>query len=86
MSLFTPLDTDFVKLDISLVRELHRHRVKQQLVESITRLCRDQGILVIGEGVETAEEGRALIALGCDLLQGYHIARPGPAFPTPMKL
>lgn len=83
MNLFTPLDTDFVKLDISLVRDIHQHRVKQQLVESITRLCRDQGIQVIGEGVEVAEEGRVLAELGCELLQGYHIARPGPPFPTP---
>jgi EAL domain-containing protein (putative c-di-GMP-specific phosphodiesterase class I) len=37
---------------------------------------------VVGEGVETAEECRVLIDLGCDLLQGYYFARPGPPFPT----
>lgn len=82
MNQFTPLDTDFVKLDMSLVRDVDSHPVKQQLVASVTQLCKDQGILVIGEGVETEAEERVLIDLGCDLLQGYLIARPGPPFPS----
>ena len=82
MNQFTPLDTDFVKLDMSLVRDVDSHPVKQQLVASVTRLCRDQGILVIGEGVETEAEERVLVDLGCDLLQGYLIAKPGPPFPA----
>jgi EAL domain-containing protein (putative c-di-GMP-specific phosphodiesterase class I) len=83
MNQFRPLDTDFVKLDMSLVRNIDGHPVKQQLVSSVTSLCRDQRILVIGEGVETAAEAETLIRLGCDLLQGYFIARPGPPFPDP---
>jgi len=80
MGHFTPLDTDFVKLDMSLVRDLDSHPVKQRLVESITQLCRDNGTKVIGEGVETQAEADTLIRLGCDLLQGYLIARPAPPF------
>ncbi len=80
MNHFTPLDTDFVKLDMSLVRDCDSHPVKQQLVESITRLCRDNGTKVIGEGVETQPEADTLIRLGCDLLQGYLIARPALPF------
>jgi EAL domain-containing protein (putative c-di-GMP-specific phosphodiesterase class I) len=80
MGHFTPLDTDFVKLDMSLVRDLDSHPVKQRLVESITQLCRDNGTKVIGEGVETQAEAETLIRLGCDLLQGYLIARPAPPF------
>ncbi len=80
MGTFSPLDTDFVKLDMSLVRDIDKHRMKQQLVRSITQLCRQQGTKVIGEGVETDAEARVLLDLGCDLLQGYAIARPGPPF------
>ena len=80
MGHFTPLDTDFVKLDMSLVRDLDSHPVKQRLVESITQLCRENGTKVIGEGVETQAEADVLIRLGCDLLQGYLIARPAPPF------
>src|SRR5213078_5117102 len=40
MGTFTPLDTDFVKLDMSLVREIQRHPMKQRLVRSISNMCR----------------------------------------------
>jgi EAL domain-containing protein (putative c-di-GMP-specific phosphodiesterase class I) len=80
MSHFTPLDTDFVKLDMSLVRDIEAHPVKQRLVESITQLCRENDTKVIGEGVETQAEAETLIRLGCDLLQGYLIARPALPF------
>jgi EAL domain-containing protein (putative c-di-GMP-specific phosphodiesterase class I) len=84
MSTFSPLDTDFVKLDMSLVRDLDKYPVKQHLIRSIAALCHDQGLQVIGEGVETEVEARLLVELGCDLLQGYLIARPGPPFVDPL--
>lgn len=77
-------DTDFVKLDMSLVRDLDRHPVKQRLVRSVVQVCRDQGIVVVGEGVETDAEAEALTSLGCELLQGYLIARPAAAFCDPL--
>jgi EAL domain-containing protein (putative c-di-GMP-specific phosphodiesterase class I) len=77
MAQFSPTDTDFVKLDMSLIRDIDRHPIKQNLAASIIDLCRDQSILVIGEGVETEAEANTLRSLGCDLLQGYLIARPG---------
>jgi EAL domain-containing protein (putative c-di-GMP-specific phosphodiesterase class I) len=83
MGALGPLDTDFVKLDMSLVRAVDTHPMKQRLVRSITQLCREHGVMVIGEGVETAAEAECLTELGCDLLQGYLIARPGPPFVDP---
>jgi EAL domain-containing protein (putative c-di-GMP-specific phosphodiesterase class I) len=77
-------DTDFVKLDMSLVRDVDQHPVKRRLVRSVVELCRDQRIQVIGEGVETEAEAQTLTELGCDLLQGYLIARPAPAFCDPL--
>jgi EAL domain-containing protein (putative c-di-GMP-specific phosphodiesterase class I) len=84
MGTFTPLDTDFVKLDMSLVRDVDKHPMKQRLIRSITELCRAQGTMVIGEGVETEAESKVLVDLGCDLLQGYLIARPAPPFSDPL--
>jgi EAL domain-containing protein (putative c-di-GMP-specific phosphodiesterase class I) len=84
MSTFTPLDTDFVKLDMSLVRDVDKHQMKQRLIRSVTQLCREQGTQVIGEGVETQAEADVLVDLGCDLLQGYLIARPGLPFVDPL--
>ena len=80
MGTFTLLDCDLVKLDMSLVRDVDKHPMKQRLIRSVTDLCRDQGITVIGEGVETDTEAQVLVDLGCDLLQGYLIARPGLPF------
>ncbi len=84
MGTFSPLDTDFVKLDMSLVRDVEKHPMKQRLVRSVVDLCRQQGTKVIGEGVETEAEAEVLVALGCDLLQGYLIARPAAPFADPL--
>ena len=84
MGTFTPLDTDFVKLDMSLVRDVDKHPMKQRLIKSITDLCREQGTKIIGEGVETEAEAKVLVDLGCDLLQGYLIARPAVPFCDPL--
>ena len=86
MNRFSPSDTDFVKLDMSLVRGLQHHPIKQQLVSSVTALCREHDIRVVGEGVETADEREILVSLGCDLLQGFYIARPAPEFVVPPLL
>lgn len=83
MTQFDPDDTDIVKLDISLVRNIHKHPVKQQLAASITMLCKENEILVIGEGVECGEEAETLAKMGCQLLQGYYFAKPAPGFPAP---
>jgi EAL domain-containing protein (putative c-di-GMP-specific phosphodiesterase class I) len=71
-----------VKLDMGLVRSVDTNPVKRKLVASMTTLCKDMGLLVVAEGVETHAERDVLIELGCDLLQGYLFARPGPPFPT----
>ena len=84
MGTFSPLDTDFVKLDMSLVRDVDKHPMKQRLIRSITELCRQEGTMVIGEGVETESEAKVLVDLGCDLLQGYLIAKPLPPFADPL--
>jgi EAL domain-containing protein (putative c-di-GMP-specific phosphodiesterase class I) len=58
-----------------------REPIKQRLVGSMARLCRDLGILVVAEGVETRAEKDLLVDLGCDLLQGYLFGRPSPEAP-----
>ena len=77
---FALLQPDIVKLDMSLVRDVHRQSVKQRLIRSVTEVCRDMNTRVVAEGVETAEEREALIDLGCDLYQGYLFGRPQPSF------
>ncbi len=78
---FTDLTPEIVKIDMSLVRSIHTSTVKQRTVRALCSLCHDMGTLVVGEGVETTEERECLLALGCDLLQGYLIARPSSELP-----
>jgi EAL domain-containing protein (putative c-di-GMP-specific phosphodiesterase class I) len=82
LTYFADVDPDLVKIDMSLVRGIHRDSVRQQVVLSLTSLARSLGIDVVAEGVETREERDALVSLGCNHLQGYLLARPGPPFPA----
>lgn len=74
------LEPDFVKLDMSLTRDLASSPLRKRLVGSMVDACRDTGMRLVAEGVETVHELQALRELGCDLLQGYHFSRPSPDF------
>ncbi len=73
---------DFLKIDMALIRDIHEHPIKQDLTSTIVRFSSQSGITLIAEGVETAQELRCLRSLGVRYAQGYHFARPGPAFPV----
>jgi EAL domain-containing protein (putative c-di-GMP-specific phosphodiesterase class I) len=79
---FATLEPELVKLDMTLVRGIDSNPTKQKLVRSVTSLCRELGMKLVGEGVETRPERDTLIQCGCDLLQGYLIARPDRPFPS----
>ena len=82
LSSFALLEPDMVKLDMSLVRNIHQSAVRQRMVASMVGLCRDLGNRVVTEGVETVAERDVLAALGCSLMQGYFFAKPAAPFPT----
>lgn len=77
------LEPDFVKLDMSLVRDLNRQQTNQKLVAAMIRLTRDLGKSLIAEGVETEQERDTLVRLGVDLMQGYLFGRPHPDLAKP---
>jgi EAL domain-containing protein (putative c-di-GMP-specific phosphodiesterase class I) len=77
---FARLEPEFVKLDISLVRGLHQSPARQRLVRAMTDLGAEMGTRVIAEGVESGDEVRQLVALGCDLMQGFFFAAPSESF------
>ena len=81
LTTFALLEPEFVKLDMSLIRDIERSPTKRKVVRSMVNLSQDMGMLVVGEGIETEQERDVLIELGCDLLQGYLFARPAVAFP-----
>ncbi len=77
------MEPDVVKIDMSLVRGVDSHPTKQTVIRSMTSLCRELGMGLVAEGVETSSERDTLAGLGCDLLQGFLFGRPGPDFPPP---
>jgi EAL domain-containing protein (putative c-di-GMP-specific phosphodiesterase class I) len=81
LATFALLEPEVIKLDPSLVRDVNHNGTKQNLVRSLTKRAGDMAIIVVAEGVETVGERDALTYLGCDLLQGFLFARPGPPFP-----
>ncbi len=71
---------DIVKIDMSLVSNIDRTPLKQDIVSAVVGMARPHQILVVAEGVETLAQRAILRELGCDLLQGYLFAEPGPPF------
>lgn len=82
LSSFALLEPDVVKIDMTLVRDVEKTPTKAKLIQSVCSVCRDLNVTVVAEGIETVQERDCLLELGCDLLQGYLLARPGPAFPA----
>jgi EAL domain-containing protein (putative c-di-GMP-specific phosphodiesterase class I) len=67
-----------VKIDRSFVSEMHRRSEEFTIVRSMIDLGHNLGLKVVAEGVEHADDLVLLRRLGCDLAQGFHLARPLP--------
>ncbi len=76
LSQLRDLPFDRVKIDRAFVRDLAHCERARRLLEGVVQLCRGMGMATVAEGVETAEQHRMLHALGVDLFQGWHLARP----------
>jgi diguanylate cyclase (GGDEF)-like protein/PAS domain S-box-containing protein len=79
LSYLKRLPVDTIKIDQSFVRDLLDNPEDLAIVEGIVGLSQVFRRRLVGEGVESAEHGIMLMRLGCDVAQGYGIARPMPA-------
>jgi diguanylate cyclase (GGDEF)-like protein/PAS domain S-box-containing protein len=77
------LSVNVLKIDQSFVREMLSNSDDKAIIEGIIGLAAAFDKVVIAEGVETPEHGKLLLSMGCDLAQGYGIARPMPAGELP---
>jgi diguanylate cyclase (GGDEF)-like protein len=73
------LPLDELKVDRSFVAAMHADAEAAAIVRSTVHLAHELGLRVVAEGVELPEHLEALEAAGCDLAQGYLLARPMPA-------
>lgn len=69
---------DELKIDKEFILTLDRSARDALLVKSTVDLAHSLGLKIVAEGVETAESLAILTGMGCDLAQGYFIARPMP--------
>jgi EAL domain-containing protein (putative c-di-GMP-specific phosphodiesterase class I) len=81
------LQPDFLKIDMSLVRSIEESPEKQEVLRGLQSLSAKMGSRVIAEGIETAEELAAIVALGIECGQGFYLGRgsaaPSTATPSP---
>jgi diguanylate cyclase (GGDEF)-like protein/PAS domain S-box-containing protein len=77
------LPASLIKIDQTFVRDMLDDPNDLAIVEGVIALAKSFKRDVIAEGVETIEHGTALLELGCDLAQGYGIAKPMPGSDIP---
>jgi EAL domain-containing protein (putative c-di-GMP-specific phosphodiesterase class I) len=72
------LPFDQVKIDRSFIRDLHDDAGSRAIARTVISLGNALGLKVLAEGVETEEQHKMLMDLGCNLFQGYLFGRPIP--------
>lgn len=76
LQLFYHVEPSIVKLDRFIISSIGSDPKKSVFLQHIVRMAHLLGSLVVAEGVETAQEYYVCRELGCDLVQGYAVARP----------
>ena len=83
LSYLKRLPAKILKIDRSFVSDMFDDPESLAILEGVLGLASAFGQQVIAEGVETAEHGSMLLQMGCELAQGYCIARPMPGHDLP---
>ncbi len=70
------LSPDYIKIDMSIARDIHTNKDKQQIVDNIVKFAHERGKFVVAEGIETKAEVKKLLKLKVDYMQGYFFGKP----------
>lgn len=76
LGLLAAFQTDYLKLDMDLIRNLDTSMPRRMIVEGVLRIASSLDITVIAEGIETIAEYNVLRDMGIRYMQGYLLARP----------
>ena len=79
------LDLDFIKIDGTFVRNLHKNDEDDAFVKALRDVARRKQISTVAEMVEHQETAQKLKQLGIDYGQGYYFAMPGPTIPDKLN-
>lgn len=77
LNLLADFQTDIIKLDMELIRNIGSNTVRQAIVRNCLAMFEDLNITPLAEGIETYEEYVWLRNAGVELMQGYLFAKPG---------
>lgn len=84
LNLLTRLKPDFIKLDMALIRDVHKDEYKGNICAMLLQLARQLGTRSVAEGVENREEWQWLQEHGADFIQGYLFGRPNESPQPPL--
>ncbi len=76
LGMISELSPDFIKLDMNLVRNIHKSIIKQDLIEAMVKFAQKQKIQLVAEGIEEEEELDKIKQAGVCLGQGYLLGKP----------
>lgn len=76
LNMLAEYQPDCIKLDRLLIADIDKHRPRQAIVKGIQLVCRELGMSIVAEGVETIEEYHWLRDVGIFRFQGFYFARP----------
>lgn len=74
---------NFVKVDMSIIRNIDQDPYKQMVLHNLVQLCHQMGSEVIAEGIETEAELKTVLEQGADYVQGYLISKPSFVLESP---
>jgi diguanylate cyclase len=86
LSYLRQLPVEVLKIDRTFVTGIADDATARTVAEAIIRLGEAFSLIVVAEGVETAEQARTLSELGCGYAQGYYFQRPADAASTAAHL
>jgi EAL domain-containing protein (putative c-di-GMP-specific phosphodiesterase class I) len=76
LNMIAKLLPDIVKIDRAIIDQIDTNEINQSIFRAITQIAHENGIIVLAEGIERAEEIAFCSAYGADLAQGYYFGRP----------
>ena len=72
------LPVDIFKLDKSIIQSAFESETNYMVMLNLVRIIKSLGKEIVAEGVETEEQAKQIIRLGCDYIQGFYYSRPLP--------
>ncbi|MCG8535385.1 MAG: EAL domain-containing protein, partial [Pseudomonadales bacterium] len=78
LSYLSQLPVNELKIDRGFVSQMERNENNYRIVENTVKLARALQIETVAEGVENQQTLRSLVRLGCNRVQGFHLAKPMP--------